>query len=46
MNMVSDSDGGFVSTVIGYPTMNLTACENSQNIISSKWPEGPDSKFV
>lgn len=38
-NMLSNSDDGIVSVVIGYPTLDLTAGENSENIMSSVWPD-------
>lgn len=39
MDFLSNSQENIVSIVIGYPTLNLTAGENSENIESGMWPD-------
>jgi len=42
-NVISNSEGGLVAVVIGYPTLTLTAGTNSQNISSDLWPDPSQS---
>jgi len=43
-NIISNSDGGLVSVVIGYPQLKLTAGINSENISSDSWPDPSQSQ--
>lgn len=43
-NLISNSEGGYVSVVIGYPQLILTKGKNSANIASEPWPDPSDSE--